>query len=244
MPKFFIEKNQVNDEYVNIIGEDFLHMTKSLRIKANEKIVACDGVLDYNCIVEIITSDAVICKIMEKISAIGEPSVKVYVYISVTKSDKLELVTQKVTELGAFKIIPFISARCVSKPDQKSANKKRERLQKIAIEASKQCGRSIIPEVLEFLTLKQVIENCKENDINLVLYENEKDLSIKNAIENKDFTTISIVVGPEGGFEQSEIESFINSNFEIVSLGKRILRAETAPIAAISAIMYQTDNFS
>ena len=244
MPKFFIEKNQVNDEYVNIIGEDFLHMTKSLRIKANEKIVACDGVFDYNCIVEIITSDAVICKIMEKRSAIGEPSVKVYVYISVTKSDKLELVTQKVTELGAFKIIPFISARCVSKPDQKSANKKRERLQKIATEASKQCGRSIIPEVSEFLTLKQVIENCKENDINLVLYENEKDLSIKNAIENKDFTTISIVVGPEGGFEQSEIESFINSNFEIVSLGKRILRAETAPIAAISAIMYQTDNFS
>lgn len=242
MPKFFIEENQVKNDIISIIDEDFLHMTKSLRIKKNEKIVACDGKFDYNCIVEEILKEEILCKILEKNEAKGEPSVKVYVYISVTKGDKLELVTQKVTELGAYKIIPFISKRCVSKPDKKS--KKIERLQKIALEASKQCRRSKVPKVLDFQTIKEVIENSKKYDLNIVLYENEQDIDIKTVLQKKNFETISIIIGPEGGFEETEIEEFIKNNFIIASLGKRILRAETAPIVALSAIMYETDNFS
>lgn len=244
MPKFFIEQNQVNNDVLEIIGDDFLHMTKSLRVKINEKIVACDGDFDYNCIIESISTQSVTCKILQKEQTFGEPSVKVYVYISATKGDKLELVTQKVTELGAYEIIPFLSARCVSKPDAKSSAKKTERLQKIATEAAKQCARSKIPTVSNFLTVKQITERVKEHDLNLVLYENEKDLDIKTVLQRENFKSISIVIGPEGGFEPSEIDNFIKNNFEIVSLGKRILRAETAPIAALSAIMYETDNFS
>ena len=244
MARFFIDNDNIVCNKIHILGDDHLHLSKALRMKISEKIVACDGKIEYNCIIDEICSNHTICSILEKNQIKGEPSVKVYVYISVTKGDKLELVVQKATELGAFSIIPFSSSRSIVKFDEKSMNKRKDRLQKIANEASKQCGRGIIPQVCEFLDIKSIVSDIKNKDLSIVLYENEKDISLKEIISKQKFENIAIIVGPEGGFDASEIDLLINNGVLVASLGKRILRAETAPIACISAIMYETDNLS
>lgn len=240
MTRFFINGSNIKEEKVYLYDDEHNHLSKSLRMRVEEKLVACDGVLDYTCEIEEISKDQTICKILSKEDIKSEPSVKIFVYISATKGDKLELVTQKATELGVYKIIPFTSKRSIVKFDEKSKEKRKDRLQKIANEASKQSGRGIIPEVCDIIDIK----NINPHEMSLVLYENEKDISLKDKISNAKFSEIAIVVGPEGGFDSEEILMLSNKGFDIVSLGKRILRAETAPIACISAIMYETDNLS
>ncbi|MFI3227491.1 MAG: RsmE family RNA methyltransferase [Clostridia bacterium] len=244
MARFFITEENKTEYGININGDDHFHLSKSLRMKISEKIVASDGVLEYNCIIDKICDNHTECKILSENPPKGEPSVNVYVYISATKGDKLDLVTQKVTELGAYAIIPFSSARSIVKFDEKSAKKRKERLQKIAVEAAKQSGRGKIPQVCDFLNLKTVVKDIKDKDLNIVLYENEQDVSLKEIISEQKFESISIIIGPEGGFDSTEIEYLLENNVQVASLGKRILRAETAPIACVSAIMYQTDNLS
>ncbi len=244
MARFFItDENKVNNGII-IKDEDHFHLSKSLRMKNLQKIVASDGNLEYNCIIEKICETHTECKIISENTPKGEPSVKIYVYISVTKGDKLDLVTQKVTELGAYKIIPFTSKRSIVKFDEKSRVKRKDRLQKIAEEASKQSGRGIIPCVCDFLDIKELAKDILEKDLAVVLYENEENTSLKEVIKGKDFQSIAIIVGPEGGFEESEIEFLKQNNAKVATLGSRILRAETAPIACVSAIMYETDNLS
>ncbi|MFI3115084.1 MAG: RsmE family RNA methyltransferase [Clostridia bacterium] len=244
MARFFItDENMVNDGII-IRNEDHFHLSKSLRMKNLQKIVASDGKIEYNCIIEKICDTHTECKIISKNPPKGEPSVKVHVYISVTKGDKLELVTQKVTELGACEIIPFISKRSIVKFDEKSKAKKKERLQKIAEESAKQSGRGIIPQVSSILDIKEIAEKISEKDIAVVLYENEENTSLKEIIKDKKFQSIGIIIGPEGGFDETEIEYLKENNICIATLGRRILRAETAPIACVSAIMYETDNLS
>lgn len=244
MARFFITDENKNNNIINITGDDHYHLAKSLRMKISEKIVASDGNIEYNCIIDKICDEHTECKILSKNAPKGEPSVQVYVYISLTKGDKLELVTQKVTELGAYRIIPFSSDRSIVKIDDKSMKKRKERLQKIAKEASKQSGRGIIPTVCDFLNTKTLAQDILDKDLSIVLYENEKNISLKDIIKGKTFEKIAIIVGPEGGFNTSEIDFLINQGVQVASLGSRILRAETAPIACISAIMFETDNLS
>lgn len=242
MARFFIDTPIGNT--VTITGDDHLHLSKSLRMKISEKIVACDGKIEYNCIVKEITKSETICEILAKNPIISEASVEVFVYVSATKGDKLELVTQKITELGANSITVFNSNRSIVKFDDKSAHKRRERLQKIATEASKQSGRGKILQVNEFLSFKNMAKDALEKELAIVLYENEKNTSLKEIISNSKFEKIAVIVGPEGGFDESEIKYLTENNIQVATLGNRILRAETAPIACVCAIMFETGNLS
>ena len=172
-----------------------------------------------------------------------EPRVRVSVYMAFPKSDKLEHVIQKATELGAYEIVAFPSARCVSKPDEKSLAKKQERWQKIAASAAEQSGRGRIPQVVILESYKKALERGKEADLPILFYENEKATTLKMALEGCSAETVAILTGPEGGLEEREVDLAKDAGFRICTLGSRILRCETAPLCALSAIMYASGEF-
>ena len=173
----------------------------------------------------------------------SEPAVAVSVYMAFPKADKLEHVIQKATELGAYEIVAFPSARCVSKPDEKSLSKKKERWQKIAASAAEQSGRGRIPEVVVLGSYKEALARGAEADKSILFYENERATTLKMALENESYSSIAILTGPEGGLEEREVEKAKDAGFQICTLGRRILRCETAPLCAISAIMYASGEF-
>ncbi len=240
----FITSNNINDNVITIKDQDHLHLSKVLRTKIGEKIVACDEKIVYNIKVTEITKSETICEILSKEVVTEEISPKIFVYASLTKGDKMELVTQKVTELGAYSIIPFSSNRSIVKIDEKSKEKKISRLQTIAKEASNQCKSFFVPKILDILSFDEMISHINDKDIAIVLYENEQKSSFKELISKNDFETIAIIIGPEGGFEEQEIEKIVKSGGFVATLGKRILRAETAPIACVSAILYEKNKLS
>ena len=159
------------------------------------------------------------------------------------KSDKLEHVIQKATELGAREIVTFPSARCVSRPDEKSLKKKLERWQKIAASAAEQSGRGRIPRVIVLDSFKNALTRGAASDMPIVFYENEHATTLRQALSSKNYKTVSILSGPEGGLEEAEIEAAREAGFQICTLGKRILRCETAPLCGLSAVMYDAGEF-
>ena len=171
----------------------------------------------------------------------NEPDVFVTLYQALPKGDKMDTIVQKCVELGISRIVPMLSARCVSRPDEKSLRKKRERWQKIALQAAMQSRRGIIPEVADCVSFAQAAELTKENDQTIFFYELGGD-SVKEILTGKP-KTLGMFIGSEGGFEASEVQQVLSGGGRAATLGKRILRAETAPLAALSIIMYQTDNF-
>ena len=179
---------------------------------------------------------------MENRPCENEPDVFVTLYQALPKGDKMDYIVQKCVELGVSRIVPVMSSRCVSRPDEKSLKKKIARWQKIALQAAMQSRRGIIPEVCQCVSLKQAAELTGENDKTVFFYELGGD-SVKNILADKP-KTIGMFIGSEGGFEESEAELVLSNGAVAATLGKRILRAETAPLAALSVIMYQTDNFS
>lgn len=172
----------------------------------------------------------------------NEPDVFVTLYQALPKGDKMDYIVQKCVELGVSRIVPVLSARCVSRPDQKSLKKKRERWQKIALQAAMQSRRGIIPEVADCVSFPQAVALAEENEKNVFFYELGGD-SVKEILKEKP-KTAGMFIGSEGGFEAEEASLAIAHGAQAATLGKRILRAETAPLAALSVIMYQTDNFS
>ena len=160
-----------------------------------------------------------------------------------SKGDKIEHIIQKATELGAYELVVFPSARCVSKPDNKSLTKKLERWQKIAMSAAEQSGRGCIPQVLVLDSYKNAVKRASQSDISILFYENEQTLTLHNALENKGYESISLLTGPEGGLEKSEVAFAVESGLAVCTLGKRILRCETAPLCALSAVMYDSGEF-
>ena len=159
------------------------------------------------------------------------------------KADKLEHVIQKATELGAYEIVAFPSSRCVSRPDEKSLKKKLERWQKIAASAAEQSGRGRIPQVITLGSYKEALERGKQADMALLFYENEHAVTLRMALESGAFQTVSLLTGPEGGLEEAEVEQARKAGFQVCTLGKRILRCETAPLCALSAVMYAAGEF-
>ena len=172
-----------------------------------------------------------------------EAAVAVSVYMAFSKGDKLEHVIQKATELGAYEIVAFPSARCVSKPDDKSLKKKLDRWQKIAASAAEQSGRGRIPEVLVLGSYREALDRASRADKALMFYENEQAMTLKMAMEQGSAATISLLTGPEGGLEEKEVLQAREKGFQICTLGKRILRCETAPLCALSAVMYASGEF-
>ena len=168
---------------------------------------------------------------------------RVSVYMAFPKADKLEHVIQKATELGAYEIVAFPSGRCVSRPDEKSLKKKLERWQKIAASAAEQSGRGRIPQVIVLESYKAALERAACSDRAILLYENERATTLKMALEEAPLSTISVLSGPEGGLEEKEVRQALDAGLHVCTLGRRILRCETAPLCALSAIMYAAGEF-
>ena len=243
MTRFFVMPEQMQPNFIVLTGENAAH-AKVLRLKCGEEILVCDGMgNECVCTVSDFTDGQVSLVVSSRQFAKSEPRVRVSVYMAFSKGDKLEHVIQKATELGAFEIIAFPSARCISRPDDKSLSKKLERWQKIAASAAEQSGRGMIPKVYTVSSYRAALERAGKADKAILFYENEQATTLRMALENDDYKTISLLTGPEGGLEEREVETAKEMGLQVCTLGSRILRCETAPLCALSAIMYATGEF-
>ena len=242
MIRFFVSQEEMNAEFLVLSGENAAH-AKVLRIKSGEHVVVCDGQgRECVCTVSDVSPEQISLVVNCQTESAAEASVKACVYMAFSKGDKFEHVVQKATELGAFEIIVFPSARCISKPDEKSIQKKLERWQKIAASAAEQSGRGYIPRVIALGSYSEALSRARLADTAILFYENERSQTLRAALQ-KRYTSISLLTGPEGGLEPFEVQQAIDAGLQICTLGKRILRCETAPLCALSAVMYDSGEF-
>ena len=236
---WFFSEIEPNDFYT-FTGEQARHIALSLRMKVGEELTICCGEYIYPCVVEAIDKTSVTARVLGKEKCQNEPSVSITLFQAVPKGDKMDFIVQKAVELGVSRIVPFISARCVSRPDEKQAAKKVMRWQKIALHASEQSRRGIIPTVENITDIKNAAESAAGLKSSVVFYEcgGESPSRVINGTADE----IGIFIGSEGGFSPEEIELLRKYGASVATLGKRILRAETAPLAALSVIMYITGN--
>lgn len=239
MPRFFKQSIDVNN--IVIDGDDARHIGRSLRMKCGEEITVCCCGIDYNCVIRSFSDSEVYLDLVDSAQCAAEPDIDVTLFQAVPKLDKLEFIIQKAVELGVNRIVPVLSRRCISRPDEKDFAKKLDRLNKIAEGAAKQSGRGIIPEVVPIISYKNAVLQMKELDSCIILYENGGKSFDEIEFEGKK--SIGIVIGSEGGFDEQEVELAVNAGAESVWLGNRILRCETAPITALSILMFLTKNF-
>ena len=239
MHNFFVDENKRQGDAYYITDADFNHIKNVLRMKQGDSFLVSSASKSDLCVLEAFTEDAVIAKITEENYQDTSLSVKLYLFQGLPKSDKMELVIQKAVELGAEGIIPVEMNRCVVKVDAKKKKSKQARWQAISESTAKQSKRTIIPEVFDILSYKQAMEKAKEMDVFIVPYENKDGMkATKNALfEIKKGMSVGILIGPEGGFDEKEIEIAESVGGLTVSLGKRILRTETAAITALSMCM-------
>lgn len=243
MTRFFVTSEELNQDKPVLTGENAAH-AKVLRIRAGEQVLLCDGAgQECRCSVTQVSTGEVSLQALERGASCAEPAVEVSVYMAFPKGDKLEHVIQKATELGAAEIVVFPSARCVSRPDAKSVAKKLERWQKIAASAAEQSGRGRIPKVLALDSFPKAVGRAAQADMPLFFYENEHATTLHMALESKTFRTVSLLTGPEGGLEEGEATAARAAGMAVCTLGRRILRCETAPLCALSAVMYAAGEF-
>ena len=246
MHKFFTEPQNITETKAKIIGDDVKHIYKVLRLSEGEEVVLnnCEGI-EYIGEIKSITKSEVIVNIVRKLDINNESKVKVHLFQGLPKGQKMDLIVQKGTELGVFEFIPTITARVDVK--LKGEFKKLDRLNRIALEACKQSKRSIVPQVKEVIDFDDAMTELKKMDLIIVPYENAEDFGIKTLFkhldkENVDLNNINdvgILIGPEGGFEESEINILKEQGAYIVTLGNRILRTETAGFTATALIQYE-----
>ena len=243
MTRFFVEPEQLQPDFLVLTGENAQH-AKVLRLQVNEEVLVCDGQgRECLCTVSDVSPGQISLVVKHRRESETEAAVWVSVYMAFAKGEKLEHVIQKATELGAFEIVAFPSSRCVSRPDDKSLKKKLERWQKIAQSAAQQSGRGRIPQVLTLPSYQAALERAGGADLGLLFYENEQSTTLKMALSKKQYRTVSILTGPEGGLEESEVAQAAEAGLQVCTLGRRILRCETAPLCALSAIMYDAGEF-
>lgn len=241
MPRFFT--GEVFDNNACITGEDARHIALSLRMKPGDEVTVCDARgTDYQCVIRGVEPQCISLEIASKAPCAGEPSVAITLYQALPKGDKLEYIVQKAVELGVTRIVPVLTHRCVSRPDAKAMAKKLERYNRIALEAAKQCGRGRVPQVASLLDFSAALAEIKKAPLGIFFYENS-DQSLKTAISNRVQSEVSILIGSEGGFEPGEAQAAIDCGLLSLSLGSRILRCETAPLAAITAILYEVGDY-
>lgn len=235
MPKFFTKPDYIDGSELKIVGEDVSHISKVLRMSAGDNIIVCDGEgNDYDAVIKSISKTEVVAEITGKYVCDAEPCVDVTLYQALPKQGKMEYIIQKNTELGINKIVPVYTKRCVVKPSDKT-----ERWSKVAESAAKQCGRGIIPQVMPVITFEEAVKQMQDYDLALMPYECEEDNGLKKVLQSSEYKSVSIFIGPEGGFDLKEVEYAINSGVKTVTLGKRILRTETAASAVLPIIMYE-----
>ena len=236
MPRFFVDS--VEGDFVEINGEDARHIALSLRMKNGEHLVLCDGKgREADAVIREAFPESVVLDVVERKDSAAEPKTEVVLYQALPKFDKLEYIVQKSVELGVSKIVPVLTSRCISRPDEKTMKKKLERLRKISDEAAKQSGRGKLPDVGEMLTFKNAVLKMCEAETPIFFFEHA-EYPLREIMEKREGGTISMMVGSEGGFSDEEAAFAAEHGALIASLGPRILRCETAPVAALSAIMY------
>ena len=236
MPRFFISVPPADTAVIT--GEDAVHIGRSLRMRPGEQLTLCCLGTDYSCEIESISSDEVRCRVLAFAPSETEPRLKLTLFQALPKSDKMELIVQKAVALGVSRIVPVLTARCVSRPDAKSLEKKIARWQKIALSAAQQSGRGLVPEVSEAVSFEECLALASEQERAFFCYERGGE-SLRSA-DLSETSTAALIIGPEGGFEESEALAADNAGLTLTSLGKRILRCETAPLAAIAAVMLKS----
>lgn len=241
MPKFFAYRGQIENDSFIIEGTDANHISAVLRSRPGEKIVICDGEgTDYYCTLTAVDKKRVEAHIDKSYAVESEPKTKITLYQGLPKSDKMELIIQKCVELGVSRIVPVKTEFAVAKVDGKE-DKKRERWQKIAESAAKQCGRGIIPLVDKPMTFSDAVDDSKICEGRIIPYENERENSIKTFAKAFHGESIGIFIGPEGGFSPKEIDFAIKEGVTSVTLGKRILRTETAGMVTAAVLLYEIE---
>lgn len=249
MYHFYTDRTNIGSDRVFITGEDFNHIRNVLRMKIGEELIVCDCEgTDYLCKIAGYEANTVIAEIIESTETASELGTKIVLFQGLPKKDKLELIIQKAVELGAGEIIPVMTRRVIVKlNDAKKEERKLERWQMIAESAAKQSGRGIIPKVRKVMSMKEALDYARQLEVNLIPYENadnsDSGMDNSRAIihDLHDKKSVGIFIGPEGGFEESEVREAIDAGFKCISLGKRILRTETAGIAVLSVIMFELD---
>lgn len=242
MYRFFVEPSQIQGSRIVITGNDVNHIKNVLRMKIGEEIAVSNGMDDreYRCGIEEFTEDAVICTLRFIKEAAVELPCRIYLFQGLPKADKMELIVQKAVELGVYQIIPVAAKRCVVRLDDKKAAGKVSRWQGIAEAAAKQSKRAIIPQLHPVMTWKEAVAYAQELDVRLIPYELAGDMQhTRELLEQiRPGQSVAVFIGPEGGFEESEIQTAVEAGLEPVTLGKRILRTETAGMTVLSWLGY------
>lgn len=240
MPRFFAPTDAFGDGCVTITGEDAFHIARSLRMAVGDEITVCDMAMrEHSCRLVKIRDDECYAEIISTREGKTESPVDISLFMAYPKGDKLQVVIQKAVELGASRIIPFESSRCIKRPNPEKAEKQNVRLSRIAEEAAKQCGRSSLPKVFLPTSYKEALKEAKKSELPIFCYEGDGTKSLKKVLnESKNVKSISLIVGSEGGFSREEASMAAEAGLIPVNLGPRILRCETAPSYALSAISY------
>jgi len=244
MYRFFVEQENIIGEEIVITGTDVNHIKNVLRIDIGEEITISAGTdKEYICSVTDMDNDKVVCRILDIVGNSAELSTQVVLFQGYPKGDKMELIIQKMVELGVTKIVPVMTKRSIVKLDDKKASKKVERFNAIALAAAKQSKRGIIPTVESVMSYKQAIEYAKTLDMNIIPYEDAKGIEYSKEIITsiKGKKSLGIFIGPEGGFSVEEVDMAKSIDAKVITLGHRILRTETAGMAIMSIIMFQLE---
>ncbi|MBO6061811.1 MAG: 16S rRNA (uracil(1498)-N(3))-methyltransferase [Clostridia bacterium] len=239
MRRFFAENIDTAGDRVTLTGDEARHICAVLRMKAGDEVLLINGEgEECTAVIERAAASEVVLRVLERRPGASEPKVRVTLFQCLPKQGKMELIIQKCVELGVWRITPTVSKRCVVKLDGK--DNKLARWNKVSREAAKQCGRAAVPEVTSPMALSSI--DLSAFDTVIIPYENEEDLTLKSFLRSApEPKEIAVIIGPEGGFEQSEVDRVLSAGGAAVSLGKRILRTETAGIACLAQIMYELE---
>lgn len=250
MPRFFVKNKQINEKKIEILGDDIKHIKNVLRKEIDDEIEICDQETEkvYICKIKKMGNEKIEAYVEKEIESY-EDGIKVDIYQGLPKSDKMELIIQKSVELGVNTVIPVAMKRCVVKINPKDEIKKIERWQKIAESAAKQSGRNTIPKIENIIKIEDIVKKANKYDIIIVAYENEKNnklkkelLNIKKSSNKSSKISIAVVIGPEGGLEEMDVELLKQNGAKVVTLGKRILRTETVALNILSIIQYELED--
>ena len=255
MYRFYINEEQHTEEVICVTGEDVNHMKNVLRLKEDDEVVLCNGMgTEYVCrITDESNRDRIMCRVIQTKNSENELPVKIVLYQGLPKKDKMELIIQKCVELGVSEIVPVTMKRCIVKiEDDKSEAKKNARWQEISRAAAKQSGRGILPQIGKVISFNEALKKASDEDSRhmLVPYENEEGIlslrdfadELKLSVKNGEKPVVSVFIGPEGGFDESEIQKAKEAGAKTVSLGHRILRTETAGFTTAAVLMYETES--
>lgn len=242
MPKFFLPAENIGDTAIVITGGDARHIAASLRMTKGDKLTVCDfSGHEYDCVIVSALPDTVRAEILSVSVNNTEPPYSVRLYQAAVKGDKFDVIVQKSVETGVSAVIPFISERCIARPDSKTFEKKRERLQRIATEAAKQCGRGIIPDIMPSVKYTEAVDQAARGDLGFICYEGADTTPLGRLLRSRKNIPrdIRFIIGSEGGFSAEEIKTAREKGLFVVGLGKRILRCETAPAFVLACLSYE-----